>query len=191
MPNSRHQVDAPCIIARRPFRIVDVRRFGNLRGARTTKLRNNNPHVARHRCLASKIVQFLLECQIQFRPLARREGVVIKICSRTSMPVVQASGQFERQSVRSENHADTMRAPRWKISTPMLRKLSSAFESVITLTRQCVEWLKVFENSSEMLRHNCHTIDGDTTELCRESNLAKLAKVGTTWRRGAGNTSEL
>ena len=62
---------------------------------------------------------------------------------------------------------------------------------LITLTRPCVEWPEALENSSEMQRRNCDTIDGDTTELCRKSNLAMLAKVGTTWRRGAENTSVL
>ena len=62
---------------------------------------------------------------------------------------------------------------------------------LISPTRQCVEWLEALENSSEILRHNCDTIDGDTIALCRESNLATLAKVRTTWRRGAENSSVL
>ena len=41
---------------------------------------------------------------------------------------------FERQSVSSEYHADTMRAPRWKISTSMLRKLCSTSELVREVT---------------------------------------------------------
>ena len=62
---------------------------------------------------------------------------------------------------------------------------------LITLMRLCVKWLEALENLSDMKRHNCNTIDGDTIELCWESNLATLAKVGTTWRRSAENASVL
>ena len=62
---------------------------------------------------------------------------------------------------------------------------------LITFARRCVEWLEALENSSEMKRHNCDTVDRDTIELCRESNLATLAKVGTTWRQSAENTRVL
>ena len=62
---------------------------------------------------------------------------------------------------------------------------------LITLTRQCVEWLETLEKSFEMLRHKCDTIDGDTIEQCRESNLATLAMVATSWMRCPENARVL